>query len=315
MSKRQKLLSFAVFLVIFSLIFGSSVFAETATTTVNNLQSLIQQLQEQIKTLQTKIEALRQAQTEVKGAGQEVTETLKLIRQLSQGMTGDDVKALQAALTADPNIYPEGLITGYYGSLTVQAVKRFQKKWGLEQVGWIGPKTLKKINQILEENPLSTEDSDEGSRPCAIVPPGHLIAPGWLKKQDGVKPIVPQCQILPSGIAKKLLPQPPATSTPPAIDTTPPTISSVSASNIASTTANIIWTTNESAASKTYYSTTTPLDLDIAFSVSDAALVTSHSLSLTGLAASTTYYFAVESKDATGNTATSTEQSFETLAE
>jgi len=46
-----------------------------------------------------------------------------------------------------------------------------------------------------------------------------------------------------------------------------------------------------------------------------ANLVASHSLDLTGLATSTTYYYIVVSGDEAGNTATSTEYSFTTPTE
>lgn len=309
--KQKQLLIFFVTVGLLSFIFSPSVSAQTATTTVSSLEALIQQLQEQIKTLQAKIDTLRQSQLEVKEARQEVAETVKLIRQLDEGMTGNDVKLLQAALAADPEIYPEGLTTGYYGRLTAQAVKRFQKRMGLEQVGRVGPKTLQKMNENLDSNPLSLEDSAEGKRPCAIVPPGHLIAPGWLRKHDGVRPIVPQCQDLPYGIQKKL--DTTATTTPPTPDIVPPIISSISVSNIASTTATVSWNTNESATSKAYYGTSSPLNLDLAYSTTNNALITNHSLNLSALTASTTYYFVVESKDASNNTATSSQQNFTTL--
>lgn len=42
------------------------------------------------------------------------------------GSSGNDVRALQQFLAQDPNVYPEGTVTGYFGSLTLKAVKRFQ---------------------------------------------------------------------------------------------------------------------------------------------------------------------------------------------
>ena len=91
----------------------------------------------------------------------------------------------------------------------------------------------------------------------------------------------------------------------------PPVLSGPAASNISSTTADIMWTSNEPATSKVYYGTISPIDFSV--SLSNDTLVTSHSLALSGLTASTTYYFIVESKDAAGNTSTSTEESFNTL--
>jgi PKD repeat protein len=44
------------------------------------------------------------------------------------GSSGADVTRLQQFLAADPAVYPEGTISGYYGALTEAAVKRFQCK-------------------------------------------------------------------------------------------------------------------------------------------------------------------------------------------
>ena len=102
--------------------------------------------------------------------------------------------------------------------------------------------------------------------------------------------------------------------TPPTADTTAPVISSVAADNIAATSARIRWTTNESADSTVWYSTTTPLTAASPTpSASSSSLVTSHELNLSGLTASTTYYYAVRSKDAANNAAASSEFSFATL--
>ena len=48
--------------------------------------------------------------------------------------------------------------------------------------------------------------------------------------------------------------------------------------------------------------------------VSDSSLVANHNLMISGLATSTTYRLKTESRDATGNTATSTEFSLTTSA-
>jgi len=83
-------------------------------------------------------------------------------------------------------------------------------------------------------------------------------------------------------------------------DSTPPTISQIAAVNVTDTTATITWTTDEDSNSLVRYGTTTPLTNQ----TSDAAMVTGHSVTLTGLTAATTYYYEVTSTDAVGNTAT-----------
>lgn len=74
---------------------------------------------------------------------------MQLDARLKIGSGGEDVRILQKILASDPTLYPEGLITGFYGSLTETAVKRFQAKLKLEQVGVVGPQTLAMINEIL----------------------------------------------------------------------------------------------------------------------------------------------------------------------
>lgn len=76
------------------------------------------------------------------------------------GMRSDQVKVLQKMLAQYPEIYPEGRITGYYGSLTAAAVQRFQKKYGIVNsgspdttgYGLAGPETRAKLNEIYIQN-------------------------------------------------------------------------------------------------------------------------------------------------------------------
>ncbi len=69
-----------------------------------------------------------------------------LTRQLELGMSGSDVSSLQAYLATDATIYPQGLITGYFGQLTKGAVSNFQSRNGIPVVGRVGPITLAALN-------------------------------------------------------------------------------------------------------------------------------------------------------------------------
>lgn len=285
----------------------------TSTTQINAISTLLQQIQ----ALQSQIDALQASQKSLKS--EVATQFNAFVTSLSLGSRGDAVEALQALLAANASIYPEGLITGYFGKATERALKRFQKENDLEQVGHTGPKTRALLNKLLRDNPVAFEDDgddedndngnngEENKRPCAIVPPGHLIAPGWLKKHDGVKPIVPECQILPKGIEKKGDDWKPASTTP---DTVAPIIKDLSATSTASTTASITWSTDEKATSTLWYSITTPLNISSANKLDNSAWKTSHSYNLTGLTASTTYYFLVKVSDKANNSTTTTERSF-----
>jgi len=280
--------------------------ATTTDPTLASLLAIIESLKQQIAELETRIVALQAAKQAVKEAKEEVKagiqEILQLSRQLWEGARGEDVTLLQEFLATDPEIYPEGLITGYFGPLTKAAVKRFQKKMGVEQAGVVGPKTTSKINELLTE----------GAGQSGKVPPGLLIAPG-IRKKIGYTPTPPAGQILPPGIAKKISTTTPQEPEEP--DETAPVISDVQAENITETAADITWTTDEAADSLVYYSTTSPVVATSSTpNVSDASLVTGHSVALTGLSASTTYYYMVVSADEAGNSATSSELWFTTSA-
>ncbi|MBI5420992.1 MAG: fibronectin type III domain-containing protein [Parcubacteria group bacterium] len=305
------------FLALFSiagmLLGGFPVFAQTATVAPSSSQALIQSLQNQISVLQAQLDALRKAQSQVVGTVNDIQGTLRLINQLREGSSGEEVRLLQAILASNPEIYPEGLISGFYGKLTSKAIKRFQKLYGLDQVGRVGKKTLEKLNDELRKNPLIKEVGEgHEDRICAIVPPGHLIAPGWLRKHDGVRSIVPQCQKLPPGI-KELLEGKKATTTPPIVDVTPPTLSNLAVS-VTNTSVLVMWRTDEKSTSKVWYSTISPV---VATSttpmVSSASFMREHALVISGLLSGTTYYYVVESVDMSGNKSVSAQQSFITL--
>jgi len=84
-----------------------------------------------------------------------------------------------------------------------------------------------------------------------------------------------------------------------------PTISNV-ASEPDTTTATVTWDTDKNATSAVTYAENMFDVASTTMQVSDELLTTSHSIVLTGLTASTTYYFMVTSEDASGNVATST---------
>jgi len=103
--------------------------------------------------------------------------------------------------------------------------------------------------------------------------------------------------------------------TDPTPDTTAPTISNVQVTSVAETTAIISWTTNESSDSEVQYDSVSRLWGSYSWGENDNSLVTSHSITVTGLEADTTYYFRVGSTDNSGNgPTTSTEMTFTTEA-
>jgi peptidoglycan hydrolase-like protein with peptidoglycan-binding domain len=177
----------------------------------------------------------------------QVTSAASLYRQLQLGMSGSDVSDLQIFLAKDSSVYPQGLITGYFGSLTQAAVSKYQAKNGLSVVGRVGPLTMAKINSQM----------------------GGSVG-------SNVMPVIG-----------------------------PLTVSTTTSG------ATINWNTTNNASATVYYSTS-PINLTEASPTSGVVIsgsslsvnndfTSSHSANLNNLASSTTYYYVVYVKDASGN--------------
>lgn len=85
-----------------------------------------------------------------------VPEAPSFDRDLSMGSTGEDVRELQALLNIDPDTRiadagpgSPGSETMMFGSATRAAVRKFQAKYGLPQVGRVGPATRAKLAEVL----------------------------------------------------------------------------------------------------------------------------------------------------------------------
>lgn len=251
----------------------------------------------------------------------EIKETkreLKFLRSLRRGMSGDDVRDLQELLAQDPSIFPEGLITGFFGELTERAIKRFQAKFGIDAIGIFGPRTQAKILALFVGRELPPGIIKRLGLGSSTTTPGVGFVtichkPVGVSPQTLVIGVPALGAHLSHGDTVSICPGGGTGTTTPPSDTTAPVLSALSASSTASTSAQVMWTTNETATSKLWYGLTSPLVLGgSTANFLNSMLITNHVLAIDGLSASTTYYYVAESADASGNTATSSEQSFST---
>lgn len=104
-------------------------------TDVSSLLTLLKSLMKQVEDLQKQ---LAQVRTELKDG-------------LHEGMTDEDVKKVQELLATDPTLYPKGLVTGYYGPMTKEAIMRFQTRHGLEATGEINAETKALMLEYFKE--------------------------------------------------------------------------------------------------------------------------------------------------------------------
>lgn len=87
---------------------------------------------------------------------QKVEALSNITTSLDLGARGADVTTLQTFLAEDASIYPEKIISGYFGSLTEAAVKKFQARYNFETIGRVGPLTRAKINELIASGGLGT---------------------------------------------------------------------------------------------------------------------------------------------------------------
>lgn len=300
--------------MLFSLLFSAILvpiasFAETSTNT-------------QINTIVDLSKKLAELKAQLKASSDEQdTAVFNFLSGLRQGSEGDAVKALQTLLAANPDMYPEGLVTGYFGRATERALKRFQKANDLEQVGRVGPKTLQHLYKLvdkykLDEDGVGVEKKNRkhanvnatgtidvnvtvnnGNGDCTMFPPGWLKGNAWWKQFL----VRIHCKVLPGT----------GTTTP---DTIAPVISNLGAHDIDEHSAEIRWNTNEPTRATVYYGTTSPLSLGTALTKSENSFKTSHEIELERLGANTAHHVMVVLSDRAGNKATSSQISFTTAA-
>ncbi len=113
--------------------------------TTDDIRTVLSALTKQVAYLQAKLNSIPPAGS--------------FSRSLSSGMSGDDVSALQNVLKSHgSDIYPQGLVTGYFGEATRKAVIKFQEKYSEEVLkpngltngtGYVGSATLKKLNDFI----------------------------------------------------------------------------------------------------------------------------------------------------------------------
>lgn len=120
--------------------------------TKSELESKTQELERLLSQLNNQLAILNREEEE------ETILCRSFDKNLYFGLKGDSVSCLQQFLRTQEGVYPEGLVTGNFYTLTQQAVIRFQEKYkdeiltpvGLNQgTGFVGPSTREKLNELL----------------------------------------------------------------------------------------------------------------------------------------------------------------------
>ena len=127
----------------------ASVIAKIAALPTNPTTSDLASIQAEIAAILIELQSIQAAQPTPQG----VALGFNFVRPLTLGLKHADVSNLQKALKTDSSVYPEGLVTGYFGSMTLKAVQKFQGKYGIASPGVpgygnVGPATRAKLNAL-----------------------------------------------------------------------------------------------------------------------------------------------------------------------
>ena len=156
-------------------LFGGAAFAHAATLTDTQIQAVVNLLQSfgadssTVATVQADLQASASStpiqQPVSTGTSTCVTLSNNLYLGESDHGSEGEVAQLQTFLAKDKNIYPSGLVTGYFGSETEQAVQRWQAANGIVSsggpsstgFGYVGPRTRGEMDKEME---LECESGD-----------------------------------------------------------------------------------------------------------------------------------------------------------
>lgn len=110
-------------------------------------------------------------------AGERPAVSALFSKDLGRGQRNNDILRLQALLASDKEVYPEGIVSGYYGPKTEAAVRRFQLKYGVITNpgdlgnGRVGPKTRAKLAEVFGKAPAPAPSPIPPPVAPAPVPP------------------------------------------------------------------------------------------------------------------------------------------------
>lgn len=87
------------------------------------------------------------------------------------GETNDDIKRIQKLLATDPEIYPYGVASGFFGPKTEEAMKNLQARNGWDTPGVVGPATKDLLERYFKAYPDENWPADVlKSAPPAAAP-------------------------------------------------------------------------------------------------------------------------------------------------
>jgi len=107
-------------------------------------------------------------------------QTQGIDQDLSRGDSGWQVRVLQRLLSQDSDIYPEQMVTGYFGKRTKRAVERFQREYDISPTGYVGPITRKQIHEVLLSHLCPSSDKHRPDYTLRKVTPSSPLPENYI---------------------------------------------------------------------------------------------------------------------------------------
>lgn len=117
---------------------------------------------------------------------------------LENGETNEDIRRIQKLLATDPEIYPYGVASGFYGPKTEEAIKNLQTRFDLDPVGVVGPATKALLelffraypNEDFPANVLSKKPQVLGASTSVTPKPSTPVITAPVVSGSGIEDIV-----------------------------------------------------------------------------------------------------------------------------
>ncbi len=163
--------------------------AQVSAQTNDALRAQVQSLLEMVAKLQAQLQARSVATGSVSSVATVMVDAAPgraircILPYASVGSQADGVYLLQEVLKKE-GVYPEGLVTGYFGNLTYAALVRFQSNYGLEKTGKLDEKTLEMLHRMVKKYYRQCETDPyvlSTPSPTPSNPPGLLPSPAFVR--------------------------------------------------------------------------------------------------------------------------------------
>lgn len=125
---------------------GGTTSNTTLLAEITAMQTQLAQILVSIQTMATKLTQLAASAGGSTSGGGTTQIKYKFTSFLSIGSTGDEVTELQKRLISEG--YFSGVATGYFGTATEAAVKKYQSAHGITAAGYVGPSTRDVLNGV-----------------------------------------------------------------------------------------------------------------------------------------------------------------------